>query len=285
MKFKENLKEARKQLGYSQEELADKLMVSRQAVSKWEQGSAYPELDKLLQLCELFHCTLDDLLKGDIKERSGVSKESYDAQETWKAKGVTAGIGCILAGLCAYCFLEPTMKEDMLDIVFLLFVIIGIVILVFFGMQSAAYRRKYPQTPQDIYTEKEMDAFHRRFSIAVTVGVGLILFGMLCERLLESRMHDSYANGVFLAMVTVAVTIFVYFGLRKEAYERTCALHQSEEEKDELVSKWCACIMMTATAIFLFVSFLWNVWDISWIVFPIGGILCGIISVIFSKGK
>ena len=60
MKFEANLKELRKQRGMSQEEMAEHLQVSRQSVSKWENGSAMPELDKLLQMCELFHCTLED---------------------------------------------------------------------------------------------------------------------------------------------------------------------------------------------------------------------------------
>lgn len=80
-----------------------------------ENGSAYPELDKLMLICELFHCTLDDLLKGDMKENSGVSRDTYETHELTKTKGITVGIGCILAGICAYCFLKLSMdNEDML---------------------------------------------------------------------------------------------------------------------------------------------------------------------------
>ena len=46
-----------------------------------ENGSAYPELDKLMLICELFHCTLDDLLKGDMKENSGVSRDTYETHK------------------------------------------------------------------------------------------------------------------------------------------------------------------------------------------------------------
>ena len=74
-----------------------------------------PELDKLMLICELFHCTLYDLLKGDMKENSGVSRDTYETHELTKTKGITVGIGCILAGICAYCFLKPSMdNEDML---------------------------------------------------------------------------------------------------------------------------------------------------------------------------
>ena len=60
MKFEEKLQKLRKASGFSQEVLADKLGVSRQAVSKWESGASYPEMDKLIQMSKLFECTLDE---------------------------------------------------------------------------------------------------------------------------------------------------------------------------------------------------------------------------------
>jgi uncharacterized membrane protein len=138
-------------------------------------GSAYPELDKLMLICELFHCTLYDLLKGDMKENSGVSRDTYETHELTKTKGITVGIGCILAGICAYCFLKPSMdNEDMLNIVFLIFAIIGILILVFFGMKDTAFKRRYPQIPQNIYTAYELDGFHRIFNSIVVTSIGII---------------------------------------------------------------------------------------------------------------
>ena len=56
----------RKRAGWSQEELAEKLGVTRQSVSKWEAERAYPEMDKLLKLCQIFDVTLDDLVQGDL---------------------------------------------------------------------------------------------------------------------------------------------------------------------------------------------------------------------------
>lgn len=68
MNLKENLKRIRKDNNLSQEQLAEKLGVSRQSVSKWESGQAYPEMDKVLQLCQLFNLNIDDLLNQNIKE-------------------------------------------------------------------------------------------------------------------------------------------------------------------------------------------------------------------------
>ena len=69
--FAENLRKIRKENNLSQEDLAEKLGVSRQAISKWESASAYPEMDKIIALCDLFNLNIDDLLHKDIKEIKG----------------------------------------------------------------------------------------------------------------------------------------------------------------------------------------------------------------------
>ena len=66
MKFKEKLVKLRKEKNRSQEQLAEELEVSRQAVSKWESGNSYPEMDKLIQMCKIFNCTLDDFTNDEI---------------------------------------------------------------------------------------------------------------------------------------------------------------------------------------------------------------------------
>lgn len=68
MNLSENLKKIRKDNNLSQEQLAEKLGVSRQSVSKWESNQAYPEMDKMLQICQLFNLNIDELLNQDYKE-------------------------------------------------------------------------------------------------------------------------------------------------------------------------------------------------------------------------
>ncbi len=75
MKFSEKLQKLRKENKMSQEQLADQLEVSRQAVSKWESGQTYPEMDKLLSICKLFKCSLDDLTNDEVKEIKVNEKE------------------------------------------------------------------------------------------------------------------------------------------------------------------------------------------------------------------
>lgn len=76
MKFDENLRELRKEKGHSQEELAYKLNVTRQTVSKWENGSAMPDLKKLTELAEFFGVSMDTLLGLDVEGGSTTSNDN-----------------------------------------------------------------------------------------------------------------------------------------------------------------------------------------------------------------
>ena len=71
MSFSENLKQIRKEHHLSQEELAELLDVSRQAVSKWEQGQGYPEVEKLLLISQKLNISLDELMSNEIADSSG----------------------------------------------------------------------------------------------------------------------------------------------------------------------------------------------------------------------
>lgn len=76
MKLPDNLKRIRKENNLSQEQLAEKLGVSRQAVSKWESGQSYPEMDKVLTICKLFNYNIDELMNENVKE----VKENKDSK-------------------------------------------------------------------------------------------------------------------------------------------------------------------------------------------------------------
>jgi transcriptional regulator with XRE-family HTH domain len=65
MEFHEKLQELRKHKGLTQEELADQLFVSRTAVSKWESGRGYPNIESLKAIAKFFGVTIDQLLSGD----------------------------------------------------------------------------------------------------------------------------------------------------------------------------------------------------------------------------
>ncbi len=68
MELGENLYNLRKKKNLSQEEVAEKLNVTRQTISKWETGESKPDFDKIVPICELFNITTDELLSGKIIE-------------------------------------------------------------------------------------------------------------------------------------------------------------------------------------------------------------------------
>lgn len=75
MKFGENLYNLRKKQKISQEKLAEKIGVSRQSVSKWENGTAYPEMNRIFELCKIFHCKLNNLVNDNILDFDSLDKE------------------------------------------------------------------------------------------------------------------------------------------------------------------------------------------------------------------
>ena len=79
MEFNEKLQELRKQKGLTQEELAEVLFVSRTAISKWESGRGYPNIDSLKAIAKFFGVTIDDLLSGD--ELLSIAEEDTKQKE------------------------------------------------------------------------------------------------------------------------------------------------------------------------------------------------------------
>lgn len=88
MSFRDNLQYLRAQRNFTQERLAMLLGVSRQAISKWESGKAYPEMDKLLMICDLFGCTLDDLVLGDVRAPRSVPDATPEPSDGTGAAGL-----------------------------------------------------------------------------------------------------------------------------------------------------------------------------------------------------
>ena len=109
MTLGEKIARQRKELNYTQEQLADILGVSRQSISKWESDIAYPETDKLIELGKLFDCSMDYLLKEETTEKDGVQTSGFTEKveeirrkvmtekNKGKAKKILKIIGIILA--------------------------------------------------------------------------------------------------------------------------------------------------------------------------------------------
>lgn len=82
----QRIKEKREKRQWTQDYLAETLNVSRQAISKWEVGSTYPDIDRLLQISNLFDITLDSLIKGDdsLKKSIVITKNAKAQTNVWE---------------------------------------------------------------------------------------------------------------------------------------------------------------------------------------------------------
>lgn len=81
MNLGENLKKLRKEYNLSQEQLAEKLNISRQAISKWESGKAYPDIDNLILLRNIFNTTIDELIMVNDKTNYNKLEVDYSDNE------------------------------------------------------------------------------------------------------------------------------------------------------------------------------------------------------------
>ena len=95
MTMGEKILRMRKARGWSQEELAERMNVSRQAVSRWETGSAKPDADKIVGLCDLFGVSADYLLREDYQGERLALKPSK--QQKWSGGGVLLGLYAVLS--------------------------------------------------------------------------------------------------------------------------------------------------------------------------------------------
>ncbi len=105
MKFGDNLKTLRKSKKMSQETLAEKVGVSRQSVSKWETGEAYPEMNNIIALCTIFHCEITDLVTENIIDLDSLGEEvkmsvvKLKKEKQKKVKGLSKSI-YIISRIC-----------------------------------------------------------------------------------------------------------------------------------------------------------------------------------------
>lgn len=107
MKFNENLIGYRKLKGLTQEEMAEKMQVSRQSVSKWENGEAVPELAKIIKLADILEVSLD-VLCGRIEEEKTIPESKCEHETTKKKHGkvllsAILAVVIIASGLFGFC--------------------------------------------------------------------------------------------------------------------------------------------------------------------------------------
>jgi len=285
----------RKEKGWTQTELADKLGMTNQAVSKWETGDSYPETLQLLKLSELFGITVDDLLKGkksdSITEPSAVSAPSEPKNvkpKSWSktfALLMSAGMFLLFSGVIL-CVITSVVFEDnaKLSLAGVIAMLILIALGVAFFIVGVIYDKFYfLDVPNGNHKTKVA-----RFSFSIASGVTLCIFAAAAFTSIAFFTEKSAGTIAFLVigflLITTAVILFIFSGMTWTAYTeelKTANLKLPEEhEHPKGLSRFAGVIMMSCTAIYLVLGFVFKLWHPGWVVFPVGGILCGILGAI-----
>ena len=295
MSFGENLQFYRKKINITQEQLAEKLEVSRKSVSKWESNTTYPEMDKLLQMCELFSCTMDVLLRGNAEESCCEDTSDYDRRMNNFSRAIAAGIACFFLGVTLLLVLRAAAVSQTLTIMGLLaFVIVGIMIFITTGMNHDAYTKRHPMI-KPFYPEEDIARFEKRFSVIISPSIGLLLLGVMW--MVGSRalaLPDGYGRtlyvAIFIAILGLATTAMTYAGMQKDKYDiekynqtNAIATPDSKPTEDPIVGKICGSLFMISITVYLILGFVWNLWAKAWVVFPIFIMLCAVSSILFGK--
>lgn len=285
MSFAENLQYLRAREGVTQEQLAERLDVSRQSVSKWESSASFPEMDTLLKLCDMFRTDMDTLLRGSVEQSLSEDTAGYDRFMTLYARKIAGGVSAIIAGAAAAALFSARGLPDMVGAAVLLLVVaVAVVVFIASGMEEEHFRKKHPTLP-DFYTEQQREQFHRRYIWYIAGGVGAILLGLVLLVLVftvlpEKEPYESYMGALFLLIVACAVYFLVYGGMLEDKYDIPKYNRQNnptpeDKERRRRAATACALIMILATAVFLTLGLGWDRWESAAIIYPVGGVLCG----------
>ncbi len=295
MTFSEKISALRKQKGWSQEELAEKLMVTRQAVSKWESAQSMPDLDKLVQLSEALGVSTDYLLKDEqaqsapvpataeqtVKPRHVTQEEArrYLQLQTAAIPKTTLGVAlCVWSpiALIGLPVLRSTLNwgfpEEICSgiglCVLLVMVAAGVALLLTASgkLREFEYLEREPietdngAREQALHMQREMASFCTRQN---TIGVVLCilsvlpLFALMCVPGVPDGYY-SLAVCALLLLVGIACLLLVRTGSMRGAVDKLLEQGDYTREnkaKSRFVGAVSAAYWLVVTAVFLFYTF------------------------------
>ena len=302
----------RKKAGWSQEELAEKLGVSRQSVSKWEGAQSIPDMNKILQLSELFGVSTDYLLKDSMEAAETVPSQDTDAEDatfvsmeeanaflSYKAESAPRiALGVLL------CILSPIalillggaqesgrlaiteMQAAMIGLIVLLLMVAGAVLLfVLTGMKGSKFEYLEKNALDTAYGVSGMvrermqreESDHTR-SIAVGVVLCVLaaipLFVLLLWRG-EDEFYGVLGVSAILTLAGIGVHILVKASIPWAGYRMLLEEGDYTRDRKRTNRQYAGIYWCIVTAAYLAVSFLTNRWDMTWIIWPVAAVLFG----------
>lgn len=296
MSFSENLQFFRARHAMTQEQLAERLDVSRQSVSKWESGQSYPEMDTLLNLCDLFGTDLDTLLRGSAEQSCAEDSAGYDRFMTAHARKTAGAVaGLILSfALCSGLY-ALDLPMALYATLFWLTAGVMVVVLVASGIQYNMFCQRNPVIT-DFYTQKQRDAFTQRYVWYIAGGVGGILFALAAACLGNFLLPEASDPGqahlealigtVFLTLLSGAVYSLVYGGMMQSKYDIETYNRERAPEyqaKQRRVAPFCCGVMLIATALFLWLGIAKDCWTWCWVVYLPATAICAAIKAYSQK--
>ena len=146
MKLSDNLRQIRKENNLSQEQLAEKLGVSRQAVSKWESGQSYPEMDKVLLICKLFNYNIDELMYENVKEVNETKQSKININ-----KYIDDFFGFITKTVDVFCAMRFRDRIKCVLEIFLMAIFLFAIYLVLSAIGGSLFANTFGALPYNIY--------------------------------------------------------------------------------------------------------------------------------------
>jgi Predicted transcriptional regulators len=272
MTFGEKLKVLRKEQGYSQEDLAQQLDVTRQAVSKWESDRGMPETEKLLQISTIFGVTLDYMLKEEYVEDSQntggyyVSREMIDGFLSYKrlgAKRIAVGVGLIILSNIFVCI--PSYRQ-LTMVCYWIMMAIGFAILVWHFFQPKRYQEIGKKIL--IFDEAIIKAFraeHERsrriYVFMITVGVIILILGSQISLLVGYYAGSDAENGISWILNTVWVDLFILSGLMLHAEHMIAQNTSYMSEKNKKGRFVWLYVALPVTGIAELIALFTNAWS------------------------
>ena len=300
----------RKQSGWSQEELAEKLNVSRQSVSKWESAAAIPDMNRILELSKLFGVTTDYLLKDDMEAATYTAVDESDNYVKVSLQEANAFIedkishGKATAQGVALCILSPVLliflsgasadigiRENLgvgLGIAALL-IMVAVAVGIFIISTSKMERYKYLEDNEfeleyglhGIIKERK-ESFKPQYVQNTAIGVILCILAALPTVVSAVMDAEDVVIIGFVALLLVVVATGVYLLINANAAKNSYDIllgegeyTLAERESYRKTEKIASIYWPVATAIYLGWSFWTGDWHITWIVWPIAGALFG----------